>query len=386
LTRRCFFLYPGWYNLKYKAIDILIMDIFRDLDKIMIIALVCLLVFGLVVLYSASYQKQAQLKKNFILSQGLWIILGMVLVYLITITNYHSFLSIAYLIYGLHLVLLILVLLSGRTALGAQRWINIAGIGFQPSEFSKIFTVLALARMIGDNPSRLKSKRGLIGPFLIVLVPMFLIFKQPDLGTAIILFPVFLAMLWVGGIRPRYFWTIIISGLVLLPVFWNFLKDYQKDRLLVFLNPNLDPLGAGYTINQSKIAIGSGMVFGKGWLAGTQNQLNFLPERHTDFIFSVVGEEWGFIGAGIMLFLFALLIARGLKIAETTKEISGKLIAAGLTTMLALQVIINIGMTLGLMPVVGMPLPFVSYGRSALTANLILVGLLLSVRRQRTIF
>lgn len=359
---------------------------FRDVDRVAIILLVCLLVFGLVALYSASYQKQAQLGKSFILTQGLWILFGMVIIYLITITNYHSFLSIAYFIYGLHIFLLILVLVSGRSALGAQRWISIGGIGFQPSEFTKIFTVLALARIIGDNPGRLKSKRGLIGPFLIVMLPMFLIFKQPDLGTAIILFPVFLAMLWVGGIRLRYFLTIIFSGIVFLPVFWHFLKDYQKDRLLVFINPNLDPLGAGYTINQSKIAIGSGMFLGKGWLGGTQNQLNFLPERHTDFIFSVVGEEWGFLGAAVMLFLFLLLIIRGLKIADMTKEISGKLIATGLTTMLALHVIINIGMTLGLMPVVGMPLPFISYGRSALTSNLILIGLLLSVRRHRTVF
>ncbi len=359
---------------------------FKNFDRIISGILLLLFIFGLIVLFSASYQRQASTGKNFVLTQGIWIILGLVLIYMVTKTSYHSFLSVSYIIFAIHIFFLILVLLMGKTALGAQRWISIGGIGFQPSEFAKVFTILALARMIGDNPSRLKTKRGLIGPFLLVLLPMILIFKQPDLGTAIVLLPIFLAMIWVGGIRLKYFWTIILSGLLALPLFWFFLKDYQRDRLMVFINPNADPLGAGYTINQSKIAIGSGMLFGKGWLSGTQNQLNFLPERHTDFIFSVVGEEWGFVGTTLVLGLFLLLIFRGFKIAELTNDISGKLIAVGITTMLALHVIINIGMTLGLMPVVGMPLPFISYGRSALTANLIAVGFLLNVQMNRTVF
>ncbi len=359
---------------------------FRKLDRVILGVLLLLFLFGLVALFSASYQRQVSTGKNFVLNQGLWIILGMILAVLIARTSYHSFLSVSYVIFGMHIFFLILVLIMGKTALGAQRWISIGGIGFQPSEFVKVFTVLALARMIGDNPSCLKTKRGLIGPFLIVLLPMVLIFKQPDLGTAIVLLPVFLAMIWVGGIRLKYFMAIILSGILSLPLFWIFLKEYQRDRLMVFINPNADPLGAGYTINQSKIAIGSGMFFGKGWLSGTQNQLNFLPERHTDFIFSVVGEEWGFIGTTLMLGLFLLLVFRGLKIAELTKDVSGKLIAIGITTMLAIHVIINIGMTLGLMPVVGMPLPFISYGRSALTANLIAIGFLLNVQMNRTVF
>lgn len=289
-------------------------------------------------------------------------------------------------LFAVHIFLLILVLIMGKTVLGAQRWISIGGIGFQPSEFVKVFTVLALARMIGDNQASLKSKRGLIKTFLLVLVPMFLIFKQPDLGTALVLLPIFMAMIWVGGVRLKYFYTMIFTGILLLPFFWHFLKDYQRDRLMVFINPSADPLGAGYTINQSKIAIGSGMFFGKGWLSGTQNKLDFLPERHTDFIFSVIGEEWGFLGSALILGLFLFLVLRGLKIAEDTNDMSGKLIATGITTMLALHVIINIGMTLGLMPVVGIPLPFISYGRSALTANLLAVGFLLNVRKNRTVF
>ncbi len=376
----------GLTSKRVEKIMLSVLSSFKKFDRVILGILLLLFIFGLIVLFSASYQRQASTGKNFVLNQGVWIVLGLILVYMVAKTSYHSFLSVSYIIFAIHIFFLILVLVMGKTALGAQRWISIGGIGFQPSEFAKVFTILALARMIGDNPSRLKTKRGLIGPFLIALLPMVLIFKQPDLGTAIVLLPVFLAMIWVGGIRLKYFWAIILSGLLSLPLFWFFLKDYQRDRLMVFINPNVDPLGAGYTINQSKIAIGSGMLFGKGWLSGTQNQLNFLPERHTDFIFSVVGEEWGFVGTALMLGLFLLLIFRGLKIAELTNDISGKLIAVGITTMLALHVIINIGMTLGLMPVVGMPLPFISYGRSALTANLIAVGFLLNVQMNRTVF
>ncbi len=360
--------------------------LFRNFDKPLAIIVLALLIFGLIALFSASYQRHIDTGKDFVLTQGICILFSLAIVYLISRTSYHSFLSVAYIIYGIHIFTLILVLVMGKTALGAQRWISIGGIGIQPSEFSKIFTILALARMIGDNPNCLKSKRGLIGPFLIAFIPMILIFKQPDLGTAIVLLPIFLAMVWVGGVRLKYFLVAVSSGLVAMPFFWHFLKDYQRDRLMVFINPNVDPLGAGYTINQSKIAIGSGMLFGKGWLFGTQNQLNFLPERHTDFIFSVVGEEWGFIGSAIVIGFFLMLVIRGIKIAEITNNLSGKLIVVGITTMLALHVIINIGMTLGLMPVVGMPLPFISYGRSALTANLIAIAFLFNVRIHRTVF
>jgi len=358
----------------------------KGLDKVLIGSVMILLIIGLITLFSASYQKQTDTGKNFVLSQIIWIILGLFISFLLFRTNYHSFLSVAYIIYGIHIFFLILVLFMGKTVLGAQRWISFGGIGFQPSEFSKIFTILALARMIGDNPQRLKTIKGLVMPLLLAFIPIVLIFKQPDLGTAIIFVPIFLAMFWVAGIRVKYFLIAIISAVMSLPVFWYFLKDYQRDRLMVFINPNLDPLGAGYTINQSKIAIGSGMMLGKGWLAGTQNQLNFLPERHTDFVFSVVAEEGGFLTASLVLILFLVLILRGIRIAELTNDISGRLIVTGLTTMVALHVIINIGMALGLMPVVGMPLPFISYGGSALISNFIAIGFMLNVGKQRTLF
>ncbi|MFH2138844.1 MAG: rod shape-determining protein RodA [Candidatus Omnitrophota bacterium] len=355
-------------------------------DKYLAVILVILIVFGLMAILSASYQKQIDTGKNFFLSQIVWLSIGLFLMFVVAKTSYHSFLSVAYIIYGIHIISLVFVLLMGKTAFGAQRWISIGGIGFQPSEFSKLFTILAVARMVGDNPQRLKTLGGLLGPFLITLVPMVLIFKQPDLGTAIIFLPILMAMFLVGGIKIKYLVSAIAAGVVSLPFFWLFLKPYQKDRLMVFINPNLDPLGVGYTINQSKIAIGSGMLTGKGLFIGTQNRLNFLPERHTDFIFSVIGEEGGFLAAGAIIILFLMLILRGLKIAENTNDISGQLIATGVTTMLALHAIINIGMTLGLMPVVGMPLPFISYGGSALICNFIAMGFLFNVKMHRTVF
>ncbi len=215
---------------------------------------------------------------------------------------------------------------------------------------------------------------------------MLLAFKQPDLGTAILFFGVFLIMIFTSGIPYQILWGFWGLCLVALPFGWHILKSYQKDRLLVFLNPNIDPLGAGYTIIQSKIAIGSGQFFGKGWLAGTQNQLNFLPERHTDFIFSVIGEEWGLLGTLFVIGCYGVLIYYGLRIAEQVKDQFGTHLAIGATSILALQAIINMGMVMGLCPVVGIPLPLVSYGRTSFLMFTVVVGILLSLNQRRKVF
>jgi rod shape determining protein RodA len=190
----------------------------------------------------------------------------------------------------------------------------------------------------------------------------------------------------VAGEGIKYLIVLVLTGLAAMPFLWHFLRDYHKQRLLVFLNPNVDPLGAGYTIIQSKIAVGSGGLIGKGWLAGTQNQLNFLPERHTDFIFSVVGEEWGLFGALVLILSFFLIMRRSLDIASSTNDMHGKLIAVGIVTLLTLQVVINIAMTIGFMPVVGIPLPFVSYGGSSMLTSFIAIALLLNVGMRRSRF
>ena len=228
--------------------------------------------------------------------------------------------------------------------------------------------------------------RNLLVPLFCTLIVMYMIFKQPDLGTSLLMFGIFLAMQFVSGLELRYFFGLLSVCVLAIPFGWHFLKDYQKDRLLVFLNPNIDPLGAGYTIIQSKIAVGSGQVFGKGWLAGTQNQLNFLPERHTDFIFSVIGEEWGIFGAMFVLILYFILILSSLKVAEQMKDRFGMYVCVGIITILTLQVVINIGMVLGLFPIVGLTLPLSSYGRSSFVIFIIMIGFLLNISRRRTIF
>jgi rod shape determining protein RodA len=220
----------------------------------------------------------------------------------------------------------------------------------------------------------------------LTLIPAALIFKQPDLGTSLLFFGIYLVMLFASGVGYSVFTLFITVGFLCVPFGWHILKPYQKDRLLVFMNPNIDPLGAGYTIIQSKIAVGSGQLFGKGWLSGTQNQMNFLPEHHTEFIFSGMGEEWGILGGVFLLACYFILIWHGLRIAEQVKDQFGMQLAVGIVAILALQVVINVGMVLGLCPVVGITLPLVSYGRTSFMTFMIMLGILLSLSKRRTIF
>jgi rod shape determining protein RodA len=283
-------------------------------------------------------------------------------------------------------VLLVLVLVLGRARLGAQRWFNVGGVAIQPSEFCKLIYVIMMASYLGHSREHLSELKGFFVPVLLTVPPFVLILLQPDLGTALVLVPVFFAMLFIAGTRMRYLIVTGVGGILFSPVFWHFLRDYQKKRLLVFLNPDMDPLGAGYTIIQSKIAIGSGGLFGKGWLSGTQNMLNFLPERHTDFIFSVIGEEWGFMGAVMLITLYFILLKRAVMIVERTTDIYGRLLGVGIITMLGFQVFVNVAMTIGMMPVVGIPLPLISYGGSSLWTTIIAIALLLNVDMRRTRF
>jgi rod shape determining protein RodA len=295
----------------------------------------------------------------------------------------------------LNILLLLGVLMAGRYALGAKRWMELGDFSFQPSEMMKLTLILALGRYFGNRrPSlsfNLRTRLGVLWgdlayPFLLTMLPMVLIFKQPDLGTAFLIFGVFLVMLFASGLEYRYILCFLIFCASALPVLWHFLKEYQKMRLLVFLNPNIDPLGAGYTIIQSRIAVGSGGLLGKGWLAGTQNQLNFLPERHTDFIFSVIGEEWGLVGTIFTIGCFYVLAHSGLRIVKQQKDRFGMLVTAGIVGILTLQVVINVGMVMGLCPVVGITLPFISYGRSSFMVFVIMMGFLLNLSKRRTVF
>ncbi len=361
-------------------------NIYKDFDKTLFFVMFLIFIIGGLAIYSATQARGLTYSESFILKQASWMVIGLVLLGIIVIISYQKFIDIAYLLYGINLVLLILVLILGHIRLGAQRWFSIGGFAFQPSEFMKLNLILSLACYVGAKREAMSDLKSLAVPCLLLFIPFVLVLLQPDLGTALILLPIFFSMLLVSGANPRHLMGMIIVGLACLPVFWHLLRDYQRQRLMVFLNPNIDPLGAGYTIIQSKIAVGSGGLFGKGWLAGTQNQLNFLPERHTDFIFSVIGEEWGFLGALALVLLYLLVVKRAFGIAHLTSDVYGKAIATGIAIMLAFQVIINIGMTIGLAPVVGIPLPLVSYGGSSLITTVVAIGLLLNVGMRRSTF
>lgn len=366
----------------------------RDLDKRIWIYTTVIIVMGLLALYSASFENVRVSREVFY--DQLWCAAaGLLLMFLVGRMDYRKFYDAAYFFYGFNIVLLLGVLLGGRDALGARRWLELGGLSFQPSEITKLAVILMLGRywskrrpiILLDIIGKMEViLREMIFPLFWVGLSILLVFKQPDLGTALLLLGISLVMMFAGGLKFRYIGGLLAAMLGILPFAWHILKPYQKDRLLVFLNPNVDPLGAGYTIIQSKIAVGSGRIFGKGWLSGTQNQLNFLPERHTDFIFSVIGEEWGFVGGLLLVYCYFQLISRGLDITEQVKDKFGMLVGIGIVSILTLQAVINIGMVMGLFPVVGLTLPFISYGRSSFLIFAVMMGFLLNLSKRRTVF
>ena len=289
-----------------------------------------------------------------------------------------------HIIYILCISLLVGVLIFGEGSKGAMRWLKFGFFSIQPSEPVKIAVIIILARYYSKHANTAGlTLRKLITPFLLTIIPFILIVKQPDLGTAIMVVLISGSMTVFVKIERRSFLYLIVSGIITVPLVWFFLKEYQKARILTFLDPDRDPLGAGYHIIQSKIAIGSGMISGKGFLKGTQNALSFLPEQHTDFIFSVLAEEWGLIGSVIILLIFLILIIKGLNVAYRCREPFGTILSVGITAMIFWQVIINIGMVMGLLPVVGVTLPFISYGGSSLVSIMICIGILINVSMRR---
>jgi rod shape determining protein RodA len=302
------------------------------------------------------------------------------------LVDLRTWLNIAYWFYGIVMALLVAVEIKGAVGMGAQRWIDLGVIQIQPSEMMKIAAVLALARYFnGVTVEEVGRPWRLIVPALLVLVPAGLVLKQPDLGTALMLVLCGAAMFFLAGVRIWQFGLVIAACLGAVPVAWRFLRDYQKNRIYTFLDPENDPLGAGYHSLQSKIAIGSGGWSGKGFLMGTQSHLNFLPERQTDFIFTMLAEEWGFIGGMVLLGLYLLAFAYGFAIAFRAKNHFGRLLALGITMNLFLYVFINTAMVMGLIPVVGVPLPLISYGGTAMLTVMFGFGLLMSVYIHRDV-
>ncbi len=361
----------------------------RNLDFVIIATTALLIVISLVIIGSATHVNTPSDDRYwYVQRQGIFAIINVCMIFVMLHVDYKSLGKIANFLYGINLIMLLAVMFVGQSALGAQRWIQIGPINLQPSEFSKLIMIIALANLLDKRTGKLNSFKEIIPIFIYVGIPFLLVLKQPDLGTSLVFLAILFGMIYVAGISSKHLMIIFGSGLAVMPIFWHFLKDYQKKRLTVFIDPNVDPLGSGYHIIQSKIAIGSGMLFGKGLFGGTQSQLNFLPENHTDFIFAVIGEELGFVGAVIILLLYLIILYRGVKIAGEARDNFGSLLATGITSMLTFHVLINVGMTAGIMPVTGIPLPLMSYGVSALTTNMLSLGILLNIymRRQKILF
>lgn len=342
----------------------------------LIVSLILLLGgFGVAMLYSAAGGDMHPWASRQALRFGVAFI-GMMIV---AIFPSRLLMKYAYLFYFMCLVLLVVVEIMGSLQMGAQRWISVGGLNLQPSEIMKMALTLALARyyhgMLAEDVSR---PIMLIPPLALIGMPVVLILLQPNLGTATITAAIGVCMLFAAGLYWRYFIAVGALALAAIPIGWHFLHDYQKQRVLTFLNPEEDPLGAGYNIMQSKIAIGSGGLFGSGFMQGTQSQLDFLPEKHTDFIFTMIAEEFGFVGAGTVIFVYMLLIILGIATAIRSRSRFGSLVAIGVTSMLLLHVGINIGMVMGLLPVVGVPLPLLSYGGTMVFAMMFGFGLLLN--------
>jgi rod shape determining protein RodA len=285
--------------------------------------------------------------------------------------------------YGFGLLALTVVLLAGRSALGARRWIAVGPINLQPSEIFKLALIGTLAIYLARRQSYRPGWDRVVVPLALTFPAVLLIVKQPDLGTALTLLPVAAALIIVGGARWRHLGILAGCGLALLPGLWFFLRDYQRERILVYIDPSRDPLGTAWNVIQAKITIGSGQLWGKGLYGGTQSRLAFLPERHTDFVFAAFAESWGFLGAAALLIVYILLVLRGLEVAATARDALGSLLATGATVLLATQALINLGMVTGLLPVVGIPLPLISYGGSSLLTAVGAVALIANVRMRR---
>ncbi len=379
---------------------------------------------GLMTIFSATYYSAEN--QNYFTKQLIYAVFGIILMLIINFLPFKLIQKSSYLLYILSILSLVMVLFFGVKGFGAERWLKIGPLRLQPSEFAKIATVLVLAKYLSTNNRQIDHFKNLVMVFVFVLIPFALIVKQPDLGTSLVFLALIVPMLFMAGVswfvlfillppaitmivafntytyiawltiifmiliftRQKLYLKIlvIIQNLAvgsLTPILWDSLKSYQKQRILTFLKPENDPQGAGYQIIQSKVAIGSGGIWGKGFLHGSQSQLNFLPAHHTDFIFSVLGEEWGFLGVVIVLFIFLLLFMYLLWLANSVKSAYSRLALIGLTTIIAFHTLINIGMTIGFAPVTGLPLPFLSYGGSFLLTSCTAIGLTLNFSRNK---
>jgi len=402
----------------------------NNIDFIFLIPVLLIIVAGLLTLYSSTYPVVTSETSSLVYKQITWVILGLMVMFVMIFIPIRVIYALSYPLYIFGIFLLIMVLFIDKNTSGTSRWIYLFGFQFQPSEFAKITTIIALSRFLAESKISQNNIKDIIISFVIVSIPMILIREQPDLGTSLIftifLFPllfwadlpifslfvivapfvsivaislsasrIYIFLIWmviltvILYLAKKRLWVTISNYMVNLavgitaPYLWNRLKPYQQERIKNFLNPEMDPRGAGYQILQSKTAIGSGGFSGKSFLHGTQSQLRFLPQQHTDFIFSVFGEEFGFLGVIIILGLYLMIIIHGINVASLCKNRFAGYIAVGISSILLIHIFVNIGMTVGLLPVTGIPLPFMTYGGSAMISFLAMVGLLINISVNR---
>ncbi|MGI5824396.1 MAG: rod shape-determining protein RodA [Bacillota bacterium] len=381
--------------------------LWRNLDFIFVLFIFLLLTCSFIVMTSASMNIVEDNPYYYVKKQAVWVTIGVLVAAVLSTFNYKNLLRWSKQLYAVMVVLLVGVLFMPEQQ-GAHRWYDLKFMDFQPSELAKIITIICFAAFLVYKKDEIKTWKTFFMCFLVVGIPMGLVFIEPDLGTSLVFFAILLAMMWIAGIpKKRMLGLMAILLAIVAFIFWDLyvstggfeymaeelvvplpMKTYQLMRLVIFINPYMDPLNTGYHIIQSQVAIGSGGLFGKGFGQGSQIQNDFLPEHHTDFIFSVVGEEFGLIGCLVILLIFTVLIYRCLTIAFNSSDLFGTLIVTGISMMMTFQIFVNVGMTIGIMPITGLPLPFMSYGGTSMLINMIATGLILSVniRSQKHIF
>lgn len=351
-----------------------------SIDGGLVLSVLLLSAIGLATVHSAS----SEMVVDYLPRQALWLAFGVLLLMASMSVDYHVLLDVSIVLYAVGLVLLVLVLVAGISHGGAAHWFRLGPWQFQPSEFAKLATILFLARYLSGLNRRVLDLPQILVAAAIVGVPMVLVLVEPDLGSSMMFAPILVGMLLVAGVRLRVLVVAVLAALVLAAGMWSFgMKGYQRQRVLTFLSPETDPLGAGYQVRQSKIAVGSGEMTGKGYMQGTQSQLRFLPVRHTDFILSVLAEEWGFLGVVTVLGLYVLYVASAARIAMRARDRAGILLVTGLLSVLCFHVIYNSSMVVGFVPITGIPLPFLSYGGSFTMVNFIGTGVMLGVDLRR---
>ncbi|OFZ31194.1 MAG: rod shape-determining protein RodA [Bdellovibrionales bacterium RIFCSPHIGHO2_01_FULL_40_29] len=375
--------------MAFRSVNISERNFLNRLDIRLILLIFCLNVIGLFNLYSATHGPHSNDVEPLFVQQIVWLLGGWTIFFILTFLDYLWVNKIVWLIYILNVGALIYTDLMGKVVLGGQRWIDLHFFRYQPSETMKLCIILLLSRiLVNRNPMGYgMGLRELLLPAVLIFIPFALTVKQPDLGTAMMLMFIGGTMLFFVKIRKSIIIFIATLALIAIPLAWKYgLKEYQRNRIFTFLSPDQDPHGTGYNSIQSKIAVGSGKFFGKGFRMGTQSQLEFLPERHTDFIFSVLSEEWGFVGSIIVLLTFAFLFKVCFEISLQARDKYGALIVIGVTAYIFWHMFVNIGMVIGLLPIVGVPLPLLSYGGSGMLTTMVGLGLVSSIAYRRYLF